>query len=68
MALYRTDIDKAIEHDVQQKRTRNLAQVATLKLEVEQAKNELAKEKGRMSSYLEKMDDLRMMASIQNEH
>lgn len=65
--LHRTYLDRAADHGVQRERARNLAQVAALKSEVEQVKKELAEEKVCIASYLEEIDDLRVVANIQPE-
>lgn len=44
-----------------------MAQVAALKSEIEQAKRELAEVKGRISSYLEEISDLKVAANVQAE-
>lgn len=64
MALHCADLDMEIEYGVQPERARNLTHMVALKLESEQAKKELAEEKGRMSSNLEKIKELRVMPNM----
>lgn len=53
LALHCDDLDKAVEHGVQQERAWNLSQMQALKVEAEQAKKELVEEKRWIFSYLE---------------
>lgn len=49
-------------------RSQNQSQLAAMKAKVEHAKNELTKEKSRISTLLEKLEELRLTAWIQEDH
>lgn len=52
---------------MQWEHARNQSQLATLKVEVEQAKSEHAEEKSWMSTYRKEMEELRLTAKIQKD-
>lgn len=68
LALYRQEIEKAVEYSFHYERERNMAKIQAMKVEVEQAKKELAKEKGRISSLMEKIGKLKLAANIHVDH
>lgn len=67
LALLHDHLDKTVEHGAQWKRARNLSRMQTLKDEAEQAKKVLGDDKGRISSYLEEICDLKLMANLPSE-
>lgn len=64
LTQYRADLDKAVEHGVMLEGARNQSQLVAMKSEVDQARNELAEEKSRMSALLEEMEELRFIARV----
>lgn len=64
LTQHRADLDKTVEHSVMRERSQNQSQLAAMKVEVEQAKIELAEKKSRMSALLEELEKLRLTARM----
>lgn len=62
------DVTKALEHKVLRKRARNQAMLATKTAEVDQVRHELAEERSRMASLLQELEELRLSASVEQNH
>lgn len=66
-AQHRADLDNAVEHGVLCERARVQTQLVVMKVEVDQAKHELAEEKSRMFALLQEMEELRVTAWIESD-
>lgn len=65
LAQHCADIEKALEHEVLREHAHAKAQMAAQSAEGEQARQELAEERSRLASLLQKMDELWLNASVE---
>lgn len=68
LAQYSQEIKEVVQHDVQCERSRNVAKMQAMKTKAEQTRNELAKEKGKISSLMEEIKELKFMTNTHAEH
>lgn len=64
LAQYRQEVEKTVEHGVHCEMARNVAKIQAMKAEIEHTKNELAEERGRISSPMEEIGELKLAVDI----